>query len=75
MNTDKVQAKSKGVDNLDKNMDTQEQTKDRMKRFNPIDGLWHNDNGTVTDVDGTPVSVNVQLEASKKTKVHHHHKK
>ena len=52
MTTEKAQAKSIGVDNLDKNMDTADQITERKKKFNAIDGLYHNDDGTVTTVDG-----------------------
>lgn len=52
MTTEKAQAKSIGVDNLDKNMDTEDQLKDKKSKFNTFDGLYHNDDGTVTTVDG-----------------------
>lgn len=52
MTTEKAQAKSVGVDNLDKNMDTEDQLKEKKSKFNAIDGLYHNDDGTVTTVDG-----------------------
>jgi len=69
--------KSKGVDSLDKNMDEEDKVKDRKLRFNKFDGNYHNDDGTITTVDGSPVNSNVQLETSEKTKSKnkHHQKK
>jgi hypothetical protein len=55
MTTDKTLAKFKGNDSVDKNMDEEENAKEHMKRFNPIDGLWHYDNGSVADASGAPV--------------------
>ena len=55
-------------------MDAEDKEKEHKKRFNAFDGLYHNEDGTVTTVDGSPVNTNVQLEASKKTKLHHHKK-
>lgn len=72
--TDNASVKSKGIDSVDKNMDSEQEVKNHKAKFNPFDGLYHNENGTITDVDGQEVKQNLQLDASKNTKLSHHKK-
>ena len=46
MNTENAKSKR---DNIDAAMNESE---DRKRRFNTVDGLYHNDDGTISTVDG-----------------------